>query len=200
MPSRGSCHCPGMTVLLHVEQCRGCGRRGGWALHDVRPSAIMFACPHCRQEVSLRMEQLIVLVKRDRARLHLAPLRFVLEGLASSVFERLDVSSGIRLRLHHPRCASCGHPESYWLKDVYDSGPLFCCPEEPEQEWHLHLDHLRLMALAERVHLGGLVPSHLLSREALLPAVDRRQEEALGALREESLRRGYHPRELPWGG
>jgi hypothetical protein len=189
-----------MTLRLQVEDCRGCGRRRKYLCYDVRPGGVAFACERCRYKLYLRLEQLVVLAKRDRARLHLAPIRFLIEGRLAAGFANLDVPVGVQLRLHLSGPWSCGCRQDFWLKDVYESGPLFCCPEDPEHEWHLHLDQLRTLALADRLALGGPVPSHLFADAPLLEPVDRRAEEALGALREESLRRGYQPRELPWRG
>lgn len=187
-----------MTLRLHVERCHRCDRRAEYVLFDARPWGMVFACPHCRHEVPLRLEQAILLVKRDRERLGLGVPRFLLEKLHAAGFDHVAAPTGIRLRLHLSGPWSCGCRQDFWLKDVYDSGPLFCCPEDPEHEWHLHLDQIRTFALADRLALGGPLPTHLLAGDPLLEPVDRRSDEARAALREEAVRRGYSPRELPW--
>jgi hypothetical protein len=198
MPTRGTGHRPDMQIRLHVDRCRRCDRRVAYPLHDVRPGGPIFACPRCHLEVPLRLTQLVKLAQQDQARHGLLTRHYFIEGQLLEGYGRIEVPAGARLRLHLPRCPGCQRPQAYFLGDVYDAGPLFMCPVCPDHEWHVHLDDLRAFALADRLRAGGLLPTHLLSSDPLLEPVDRRRDEAVGSLREEALRRGHQPRELPW--
>jgi len=197
MPVRDTGHRPGMSLHLEVESCRGCGQRRRYFVRDVRPELLVFECPRCGRDEALRLRQMIRLAQRDQGRLGRSVPSFRLEKSWWTGWT-LGVPAGWQVRLLVPACPGCGRRDHYWLKDVYETGPLFSCPS-CDAEWHLHLEQIVPFAVQDHLLLGRS-PDRILERllERLLPESDRRPSEAFGALREEALRRGYQPRELPW--
>jgi len=175
-------------MLLHLEGgvCGGCGSRISAPVCDVRPERLVFACPRerCRSEHELRLAQVILLAKEDQARLGRAVPVFLLEERLSGNPYQMGVPGGGRLRLTVPSCAGCSRPRTYWLRDVYDTGPLFQCPA-CDREWHLHLRDVCQLTVRTRVRLGMGVPRRLETGADLLPAADRPpREEIFGQMRE----------------
>jgi len=197
VPIRNSGHRPGMSLRFEVESCRGCGRRRAYFVRDVRPDLVVFECPRCGRDEELRVSQMIRLSQQDQERVGRRPAAFRMEKELSGG-SGLAVPGGWRLRLLIPSCPGCNRRGEYWLKDVYDTGPLFSCPD-CDAEWHLHLEQIVPFAIADHLVLGR-APDRVLERltARLVPESDRRPDEAFAALREETLRRGHHPRELPW--
>ena len=204
MPTRSSGYRPGVSLRLQVEDCRGCGGARDFLVKDVREELVVFECPRCGREERLYLRQMIRLAQRDQERLERMVPSFLLERRWFAGWS-LGVSSGFRLRLTLPGdCPGCrasrfnGARIQFWLKDVYETGPLFACPS-CDFEWHLHLEQIVAVAVADQLALGR--PANLVRQrltERLIQVADRRKDEAFAALREEALRRGYHPRELPW--
>jgi len=199
MPTRATGHRPELSLRLQVESCRGCGRRREYVVRDVRsdPERVIFECPVCGREEALRIRQMLPLAQRDQERLGRTVPRFLLERRWFAGWS-LGVPAGWCLRLQGVNCPECGRVGEFWLKDVYDTGPLFGCLT-CEGEWHLHLEQIVPFALADQLRLGRPT-DRVLQRltERLLPESDRRPDEAFASLREEALRRGHTPRTLPW--
>jgi hypothetical protein len=197
---------PGRELYLMAAPCPGCGHVRKYDLWDVHAHGIVFKCPVCPRTKRLTVKELIVLAKRDCSRLHWPEPRFLIEKRLGEGFQMVAVGGCFQLRLLLPRCPGCTYagPRVYFLRDVFDVGPLFACPD-CQGECSLHVEELIPYALEVRRRVGGPVPVRLLSGERIVEEAekDRRPQEAMAALREERRRRGEwdgRARELPWAG